>query len=215
MPLELVTGNVVIVAHHFNPSITDQIWLAEKGIVHRDEPESGYVFADMMVQVPTRSFHLLIVPETCQFTPNLAIERQQELIVDRLGMLVRTLPHTPFRAVGMNFVWHLQMDERALQEFSRRFFVQTSRLHQHFDVPDARFGAYLSKDTDAGRLRLDVKPTHMDQAEGARLYLMQFSFNYSLDLVGEANPVEAIERILNHWETAKEESSHIAREAEQ
>lgn len=146
MPLQLVNANVVLVAHHFNPTITDQLWLTEHAIVMRDEASGPYVFTDMLVQVQTRNFHLLIVPDRCQMTPSPENENTQQLILARLGQLIKLLPHTPYRAVGLNFNWHFSGDNNNIEPLARaRFFVPGSPLHELFNVDGSRFGGYMSK----------------------------------------------------------------------
>lgn len=217
MTLHLVASNAVVVAHHFNPTITDQIWLAKHKIIDPEEAEGGYIYTDALVQVQAKDFHLLIVPDKCQFTPAPTSEDSAQLIAERLGKLVEELPHTPYRAVGMNFVWRLDADEAAVRDIGRRIaFVQSSPLHQEFNVPDARFGTYLSKDSLGCRLKLDVKPfteqqkaKEGDPKEGEPKSMIQFSFNYHRELAGEADPVSAIKDALAQWSEAQRESSVI------
>lgn len=213
MPLELTNANVVVVAHHFNPSITDQLWLTEHAIVNRDEPAGPYVFTDMLVQVPTRDFHLLIVPDRCQLTPSPQIENTQQLIVERLGKLVELLPHTPYRAVGLNFNWLFTRENNDIEGFARtRFFVPGSPLHDLFVTEGSRFGGYMSKAFHNGRLKLDVKPAVIT-SEQARREVMQFAFNFNLELDEGGNKVQQLLTFLNRWNEANETANQTARTA--
>lgn len=214
MALNPVTSNVVIVAHHFNPTITDQIWLVENHVVQRDEFEGGCLFTDVLVQVPTRNFHFFVVPEKCQFTPAVEVERQQDLISERLGALVRTLPHTPYQALGFNFVWHLTPENMSIERLSRHLFFMDSPLHEWFNVENARFGTYLSKESLEFRLKLDVKPIFAEIG-GQRLDTIQFSFNYNRDFADDEDPVEAIIQSLNRWNDTREESSRVMQVVQQ
>jgi hypothetical protein len=210
MTLQLANSNVVIAAHHFNPSVTNQIWLVDNGIVLREEFETGAVFTDMFVQVPTKNFHLLIVPDNCQFAPAPHVEKQQELIGERVGKLVSILPHTPFRAIGLNFVWHLIPENASIEVVSRHLFgVPGSPLHGLFDADNARFGGYLSKDSLGCRLRLDVKPIMVQTPDGQQVYLIQFAFNYHHDVAERPNAVAEIQQLLEQWNAAREESFRI------
>jgi hypothetical protein len=141
MNLQLATANVVVLAHHFNPTITDQLWLSKNGIVTDGEMIPPFVFSDMVTHVQTSDFHLLIVPDKCQFTPAPSAKAPQETILARVGALVKMLPHTPYKALGMNFVWHWIPDGVTSEQATRAlFFVSERPLHKSFDVPGARFG---------------------------------------------------------------------------
>jgi hypothetical protein len=211
MPLQLANANVVIVAYHFNPTITDQLWLTEHAIVNRDEPAGPYVFTDMLVQVPTKDFHLLIVPDRCQLTPSPQIENAQQLIVERLGRLVELLPHTPYRAVGLNFNWHFSRENDDIERFARaRFFVPGSPLHELFSVEGSRFGGYMSKGFHNGRLKLDIKPAQITTEE-ARQEVMQFAFNFNLELTDDGNKVQQIMAFLNRWNEARDAANQTAK----
>lgn len=213
MPLQLANANVVVVAHHFNPTITDQLWLTEHSIVNREEPAGPYVFTDMLVQVPTRDFHLLIVPDRCQLTPSPQIENTQQLIVERLGGLVELLPHTPYRAVGLNFNWLFTRENDDIEPFAlARFFVPGSPLHDLFVAEGSRFGGYMSKAFHNGRLKLDVKPA-LITTEQARREVMQFAFNFNLDLVEDGIKVKNLLAFLNRWNEASQTANQIARAA--
>ncbi len=118
--------------------------------------------------------------------------------------------HT-YRAVGLNFVWHLAVEESDVPTFSRQlFFLENGPLHNNFTGKDARFGAYLSKDAFGGRLKLDVKPITVSGDTGKEEERIQFSFNFHQDVARDENPVARIEEMLNRWNEAREESSLIA-----
>lgn len=210
MALQLVSSAAVVAAHHFNPSVATQLWLVDNNIVLREEFVGGAVFTDMFVQVPTRDFHLLIVPDNCQFTLLSHVQRQQELAVERVGRLVTILPHTPYKGVGINFVWHLVPENNTIDEVCRRLFYDAGNpLHRLFDVNGARFGCYLSKDSLGCRLKLNVQPVMIALPDKPQQHLIQFVFNYHLDLAGRENPVAEIGPMLNRWNEAHAESSHI------
>lgn len=209
MSVELANANVVIVAHQFNPSVIGQLWLVENQIVGRDDFRQGCVFTDLMVHVISREFALFVAPEQLQFVPLVPIEEQQSLISLRLGHLIETLPHTPYSAVGLNFTWHVRPESADMGSFSRRmFFAESKSLFQAFDVEDARFGGYLSKNALGGRLKLDVKPVTTG-SENDRQELMQFAFNLHGDVGRSEKSVESIRQMLNCWDEARAETEKI------
>ncbi|MHB1034129.1 MAG: hypothetical protein ACYC35_07070 [Pirellulales bacterium] len=206
MAVQLATSSVVVAAHHFNPSVTGQHWLLTNGIVLEEELQVGAVFTDVVVQVPTRDFHLLVTPESCQlsFVSQVAMARQQQLITDRLARLVSLLPHTPYTAVGLNFVWHYFPDNETISAACRRlFFSKGKTLHQVFDKGDARFGAYLSMDWGGYRLRLDARPVVQTLPDGQANDVMQFAFNYHQEVAGRPDAAARIAGAVGHWHAAQ------------
>ncbi len=209
MSLELVTSNTVIVAQQFNPTVMGQHWLIREGLLDEGDFRKGCVYTDMLVQVQSEEFNLMVVPQQCQLAPRVDRDREQELIVEKVGTIARKLPHTPFRGIGLNFTWHLNPEERDVASLSRElFFIPDGPLHQEFTDKNSRYGAYMSKDAFGGRLKLDVKPTTLER-EGQEEERIVFAFNFHRDLEDEKDPVGSIEQMLQQWNAARDESSRI------
>lgn len=216
MSPELTSGNVVITAEQFNPSIVSQIWLAKNGLVKEDEFGEGCIFAGTLSQVRTRDFDLLVIPQRAQFETHVESERQQQVICERLGLLVQRLPETPYRALGFNLVWQLVPKELSVEAVSRHlFFVPASPVHRFFDVADARFGSYLSKDTLGFRLKLNALPVTIESPMQERKLAIVLNFNFHFDLPEQDDPVATILRMLGRWNEAVAESSQIAQAAQE
>ena len=107
MPWTHAGSVAVIAAHQFNPSIVNTLWLVRHGVLAEEDFQEGSLYSDMIAQVRSRHFHMLVLQEQLQFVPAGLAEEHQRLIIDKLGTIVRTLPHTPYRALGLNFSWHL------------------------------------------------------------------------------------------------------------
>ncbi len=210
MPLELVASNTVIVAQQFNPSVVSQLWLVRNRIVAEDDFRPGCVFTDMLVQVDAREFQLVVVPPQCQFSPQVDAELQQDLVVERVGGIVRALPHTPYRGIGLNFIWHLTPEDADVPTVSRSlFFCEGGPIHREFLDGNARFGAYLSKDAFGARLKLDAKPIIVNQNQDSPQERIQFAFNFHMDVDVNDDPVECIDSLLRRWNEVRDESSRI------
>lgn len=211
MSTELVEASVVLVARQFNPSVFSQLWLVRHGLVGEDAFRDGCIFSDALAQVNTEDFNLLVVPPRAQFIANVSAGAQQRLIVDKMGQLVKALPETPYRAVGINMKWHITGDGAAIAEMSRRIaFVPTSPVHSMFDAPDARFGSILSKHSFGCRLNLTVKP---EVADGEDSEFLVFAFNYHQDIRPEDEAIPIIVETLGQWDNAREEAATIVRRA--
>jgi len=202
MRRELVGSSVVVVAQNFNPSVTCQLWLVRNGVVTEGDFLPGCIFTDLLVQVRTRRFSLLFTPEQFQFVPALGEENPHALMEETIGSIVQMLPHTPYRALGLNFTWHLTPEGGDVAALSRRLFFAAGRpLFRDFDAPDASFGAYLSRDLLGFRLKLDVKPVSTPQAATQRL---QFLYNFHADLPEGEEAVVSLQQHLRRWREAAE-----------
>ncbi|MHC4400542.1 MAG: hypothetical protein ACYTG0_12775 [Planctomycetota bacterium] len=214
MPIELAGSNLVVTAHHFNPSIFSQLWLARNGVLGEDEFSPGCLFSDQVANVESLGFGLLVVPPQMQFVPRVSPDCQGDLVRDKVGTIVRALPHTPYTAIGLNFLWHAVPEDGDVAALTRVLFFTPDRgICQLFDADDARFGAYFSRDALGCRLKLDVKPISRQREDGRR-ELVQFAFNFHLDVPRDENQViAAIERHLGIWDEARAEATRIVEEA--
>ena len=214
MSVELVGQNVVIVARLFNPSVLSQLWLVRHGLIAEDDFESGCLFSDSLVQASTANFNLILVPEQFQFVPKVGDDLEQALIVEKVGAIVSHLPHTPYTAVGLNFLYHLTPEDGDAGQLSRQmFFRPETPLYQNFNSEGALYGAYLSKDFDGCRLRLDIKPVTVPLPDTRKETRLHFGFNFHLDLAGDEGAVDNIVAMLNRWTAAKAEAVRIVNES--
>ena len=204
MKMEMNPANVVIIARQFNPSIISQYWLIKNGIFTEEEIQPDSIFSPVIANVHSRDCQVLVLPEQLQFMSELADQSGQELLISKLGKIVQTLPHTPFIAVGLNFSWQVYDEDDASNAALGRklFFRDDSPLYKFFDVDDARFGSYMSRDILGCRLKLDIKPVTVPCPEGASNRLL-FGFNFHLQLI-EDDKAESILNLFQKWDKAKE-----------
>ncbi len=211
MRTELVGSSVVIVANRFNPSVVSQLWLVRNGLLAEDELAQGSIFADPLVQVLTPHFILVLTPEQMQFIPTGPEGDRAGLIADKVGRLVELLPQTPYRALGLNFTYHLRPEAGDVRQLARRlFFKDGTPIFREFDCDDANFGAYLSKDALGFRLKLDMKPMNGIDKEGQTVYFFQVLFNFHADLEHAVGTVEHIRTLLGRWGEAADEAARLA-----
>ena len=202
MRAEQISSNVVIVARHFNPSILDRHWAITNGILSENDFEQGCIFTPVLSQINARDFKLLITPDQLQLVPSDFSHEAGAIILSKVGAIVERLPHTPYVAIGLNFIWHIIPTDEGMRALSRRlFFKEDNPIYQSFDTDNALFGAYLSKNYLNSRLKLDIKPATI-MHEGQLSELLQFSFNFHRDIVDQR--VENILELLRNWSQAKD-----------
>jgi len=207
-----VDSNVVVVANQFNPSVFSQLWLTKHGLATEDEVGGDdCAFTNVFAQVITARFALVVAPNLLQLMVLPGVEDQQKLVEEKIGKVVELLPHTPFSAVGLNFRYHGKPEKGDVHSLTRGlFFVEQSPLHRAFDLPDARFGGYVSKNVLGCRLRLDVKPVFAQIEEGSPpedLLLLSFNFHHDLTQITGGT---AIKTAVAKWNLARREAQSIA-----
>src|SRR5215471_4775408 len=69
MPWTQAGSAVVIVAQQFNPSIINQLWLVRNEVLADADFQDGSLYSDLVVQVRSRLFHMLVIQEQLQFVP--------------------------------------------------------------------------------------------------------------------------------------------------
>lgn len=201
MKFEMTQANVVIVARQFNPSVFSQNWLMKNKILLEEDFPPQWVYSPPLVDIPSKRFHLSVLPEQLQFAPVPSSEGSPELLLSKVGKIIETLPHTPFVAAGLNFVWQVSHETESTAEIARgAFFKKETSLFRHFDAEDARFGAYMSRDALGCRLRLDIKPITLT-GSGVSEGRIQFAFNFHKELTEEIK-VEGILDLLGKWNEA-------------
>lgn len=197
-----VQSNVVVVARQFNPAIFDKFWLVNNNVIAEEDFKDNCMFTPMVSQIFSANFNLLVLPDQLQFAPVPGTENAGDLVVSKVGAIVEKLPHTPYIAAGLNFIWHIDSEPQEFGSFSRfLFYKEDNPLYHEFNSEDARFGAYFSKNILGCRLRLDIKPVIQKGKTGEEERL-QFSFNYHRDLSSDKKVNEILD-LLDNWNEAE------------
>jgi hypothetical protein len=201
---------IVVVARRFNVTAAQLPWLVKQGIIDENDLREGALFSDTVVQAPTSRFMLLWLPDQLQFIPTVSPDEQQTLIIEKLGKIIDTLPHVPYKAVGLNFTWLFRPGDGDIARATRdMFYIPDKPLFNIFSGPNARFGGYLSKDYEEFRLKLNVLPTTVSQEAGEE-HSIQFAFNFHRDVEGES--AADISRCFTRWDELRSEAERIIQE---
>jgi hypothetical protein len=211
MPWTQEGSAAVVVARRFNVTAVRQHWLVKQRIIGEDDLLEGALFSDTVVQVPTSRFLLLFLPDQLQFVPTVPADEEQPIILEKLGKIVETLPHVPYKALGLNFTWLFRPADGDTAKATREmFFVADRPLFSLFAEPDAQFGGYLSKNYEEFRLKLNVTPTTVSEEAGEE-QCVRFAFNFHHD-VEEDDAAADILRCLARWDELRTEVARIIRE---
>ncbi|MCG8402080.1 MAG: hypothetical protein MJA84_10835, partial [Firmicutes bacterium] len=162
MHLFTVQPNVVLVAHDVNLSIFKTSWLAHHELILEDEIGPELIVSPSLVQIPTKEFTLLVLPDRIQLTIETGISGDSALqhLLRILGGISSLLPHTPFTAMGFNFHNFLVPDiEEDLSEWTvKRFRSPATSAADKYGATELRCGSYFSFDHLEMRVRVDSRP---------------------------------------------------------
>ncbi len=95
--------SIVIIAKDFNPSIFKPLWLAKNNILREEELQGDVVITPPAIQIPTKAFQFSVLPDRLQMIIPQSYSDAESDIIRVLGGIIKTLPHTPYTAVGINF----------------------------------------------------------------------------------------------------------------
>jgi hypothetical protein len=198
MAHDALAANAVLVGPDMPVRSLTQLWLTTNGIVQPDEFESGCLFADSAVAVNATHFQLQAIADRLQLAIKAPGDDRAGPLVMKLADIASRFPYLPYTAIGLNYIWRVVPTGQPFGAFVRELFSHPGTpLYRQFDSEDARFGAYLSKQTIGFRLRLDIKPAHAE--EGMEFLLLNFNFNR--DFAG-GDAMEQIRTALASWADA-------------
>jgi len=208
----LADSNLVVVAHDVNLSIFRPPWLVKQGFMTEEELSGELVISPVVVRLPGKGFDLTVVPNRIQMAfpgPNPGATAD----IDRVLVgIVKTLPHTPYSACGLNINYIATVEEDRFRPWSEKAFAsEAARRAGAAAADDARFGSYFSFDVLGGRLKLDMKPTRTspgvasvsdDWAENTEV--MRLNFNYHFEIAEQDERIAAVLEALGKWDDALE-----------
>lgn len=211
MAVELTNSSVVIAARDVNVSIFTPDWL-RKNILTEAELSGQVILVPMVVRIPTERFELLILPDRIQMQVLPEYAQAQGDLLRVLGGIANILPHTPFSAVGLNYELGITPSSRAcFGEWNRNELgsIFARKLADSEGTASARFGSYVSFESDSAKVRIEIKSTQSEQGDQEG---MQAKFNFHHELTSSPASQD-IRRAVERWEELRDLSLRLARSA--
>ncbi len=169
----LIQANIVVLADSFNPSIATKDWLRDN-LIHEEPPV--FINTPLVSVFETPEVHLLIDQSRLQLTFKILDSNVMQKWVKLVAYYVELLPHTPYKAVGFNFVW--EVIPPTLQSGTVTCYDRCSCGETNWE---SVFDEYSSEPNVLGRrgeavIRLGVEPS-LDIGN-SRITTVNFHYNY-------------------------------------
>jgi len=211
MNIVLENSSIVIIAKDFNVSIFKPFWLLKNNIFREEELQGNIVITPPAVQIPTQNFQFTVLPDRLQVFMSRKYPDAEADIARIIGGVVKTLPHTPYTAVGLNFNYLVAPEaEDAFSNWNRDLFASPlSSKIQSTKNRKARFGSYVSFDVLGTRLNIDIKPVKASndietlcKSWRAGQDLIRVNLNFHSDVVNSKSAVDSILDKVAKWNEA-------------
>lgn len=203
--------SIVILAKDFNLSIFKPFWLIKNNIFREQELQGNIVITPPAVQIPAQNFQLTVLPDRLQMLIPRRYAKAEADISRIIGGIVKTLPHTPYTAVGLNFNYFAApQQESSFSSWNRKLLASglSTKLQSPADE-NARFGSYVSFDALATRLRIDIKPIkapnnieNLCNSWHAGQDLIRLNLNFHSDVFNADSPSDSVLATVDKWPDA-------------
>lgn len=199
MQLSWTGANVVLLAQSHNPSILSPGWIQQNHII--EEPPENFVHTPVFSLYLSSTFQLMVEQERFQLNLRVLSEANLQVLQGAASRYIQTLPHVPYKAVGLNLTW-LATVERPEEE-ERLFFSGSERLRNAFPEGEVKVGTFLYNVVHGYRLRLLAEPRL--QTKGG----LGLDFNYHFDVPSAEEALRALSRLLACFSGAEQASKHL------
>ena len=207
-----IGASLVAAADALNPSIFTELWLVDEAGVDKTWFQGPSITTQALAHHKLKGIDLLAIPPRLQIAFLQSDDEASDRALTLLREIAKTLPHTPLKALGLNFDYLLAPPEGTdYAAFDRELLGPTqSPIFMHFASEDARFGAYFSKDVDGARLKLNIKPTTGSTEKGPSETL-HFNFNFHVNLPPESKQArtDAICAATGRWPDYRDITSRV------
>ena len=211
MKAEALLRSVVIVGL-FHVSDFDKYFFVKTGIVSAEEWELDEAFFEAagMVQLTCPNFNIVVTTHQIIIADSNAVGEKAGIDIYGIAkLLIAGLRHLndktnhflagtkALSALGINFNWFLLDGETPINRLSKAYFYndRVPIFPKFFGADDAAFGASASTDVGDARLKLDIRPTTIqDPVTSTSKNYMGFLFNFHFSF---NNDLDVLERYLD------------------
>lgn len=197
MDVKLRRADIVIMASAHNPSIVDPRWLKDNGLVAEDPKH--FVHTPDFSMFDSELISLIVDRERLQITAKKTNRDQLKSLADMGIGYLDLLPHTPYQALGLNFVWHTEADAgESIPKIDIKI-GSVGDLSNILTDHKLNYGSIIYARRDPYLLRLRIEP----QGESMLIY----NFNYHHEIKGI--DIEKVKNFLGNFTNLYEHSKTV------
>ena len=198
MEAKLRRADIVIIASAHNPSIIAPEWLKDKSLIV-EEP-SHFVHTPDLSIFESESFSVVVDHQRLQIVVKKQDTRSLESLANIASNYVKLLPHIPYKALGLNFTWTIEVDDG--EELPKiEININKSDLMSVFEGHEVDCGGIIYARKEPYMLKVVI------ELQGGNTLVHNFNYNHEL----EGMSVEDIVKLINDFIAIKEDSSSIVK----
>ena len=198
MEAKLIRADIVIIASAHNPSIMAPQWLKDESLI-LEEP-SHFVHTPDLAIFESESFSLVVDHHRLQIAVKKQDNESLKSLANIVSDYVKLLPHIPYNALGLNFIWTIEVDDG--EELPKiELSINKSDLMSVFGGYEVDCGGIIYARKEPYMLKVVI------ELQGGNTLVHNFNYNYEL----EDMSVEYIVKLIDNFLTMKEDSSSIVK----
>lgn len=170
---EIIEGLTLVIVGSWNPKIFNPQWISRSGLTNEKEINVEIVFnnSDLLVRFGFDNIFLTVSDKSLIINFTSSEDQQMESVADLVGKILTALPHTPLKAIGMNFLYHENdFDEKFTQIF--KFYDNDTISDDKYEIQKSELTRVLRKDD------IDINFTIVYDLADEK---MVFNFNFHKD----------------------------------
>jgi len=192
-------ADIVIIASAHNPGIIAPQWLKDNSLII--EAPKHFVHTPDFSLFESESFSLVVDHERLQITAKKQDKGSLRALANIAGNYVKLLSYIPYRALGLNFVWSIEIDEgEKLPEIGLN--INRGDLMLVFEGHEVDYGGIIYARKEPYRLKLVIEP------QGGNTLVHNFNYHHEVGGMSGGDLAKLIDNFL----TTYEDSSRIVKD---
>lgn len=184
-------ANIVVLANNYNPSIVSRDWVISKQLL--SEPIGNFVHTPAFSLIENNNFSLAVDMDRLQLSvkePNTEnIKRMPQIIKKSFTLL----PETPYRSIGFNFVYEVQVEN----DFLKNILSPNEQNIKKLFSAKYELGLVVSFEFESFIVRVNISPAKPKE----KVRTVNFNFHIGIHEVEEAKEtLDLYEKVLQKTE---------------
>lgn len=198
MEVKLSRADIVIIASSHNPSIVSPQWLKDNRLLI--EEARHFVHTPDFSLFESESFSLVVDHQRLQITAKKQNRGSLESLANIASGYVKLLPHIPYRSLGLNFLWNVEIEGERAPEI--KVNINESDLLSIFKGHRITCGAIVYARKEPYLLKLII------ERQGENTLVHNFNYHHTVQHMSAEDIVSLIDKFLMRYS----ESARIVEE---